>query len=110
MAALCWCGLAALVYWTEPSNQAALIAFLVVLFGAVFLTLAPILRGFARRVIRSRLHQNAAQAHATRQALMLAAFVVANVLLQTARAWSALNALLLLGIFVVVELVALARR
>ena len=48
--------------------------------------------------------------HATRQALMLSAFVVLNALLQMVRAWSVLTALLLLGTFAVIEVLALTRR
>jgi hypothetical protein len=110
IAAALWAALAGLVYGTDPENALALAAFFLLLFGALFLTLAPLLRAVTRRLSRSRLYQEASGMHATRQALMLSAFVVLNALLQMVRAWSVLTALLLLGTFAVIEVLALTRR
>lgn len=110
LAALCWAGLGALLYYVSPDDPLARAGFFLLLFGAIFFALAPPLRGLSRRLARSRLYQEAAGIHATRQALMLAAFVVLNALMQLVRAWSGLNAVLLLGVFVIIEIVALSRR
>jgi len=110
LAAGCWLALGALVYGVDPENALARAVFFLLLYGALFFTLAPVLRRMARRFPRSRLYQEAAAMHARRQALMLSAFVVLNALLQLVRAWSALSALLLFGMFAVIEVVALARR
>jgi hypothetical protein len=110
LAGVLWAALAGMVYGTDPSNALARAAFFLGLFGALFFTLAPALRAIALRASRSRLYQEAAGLHATRQALMLAAFVVLNALLQMTRAWSGLAALLLFCMFAIIEAVALARR
>jgi hypothetical protein len=99
-----------MVYFLDPDDTLARAAFFLALFGALFFTLAPALRGITRHFVRSRLYQEASGMHATRQALMIAAFVVLNALLQMVRGWSALTALLLLGMFATIELIALARR
>jgi hypothetical protein len=117
LAAACWLALVALVYFADPGDHAtdtqgalARSGFFVALFGALFFTLAPALRGIARRFARSRIYKEAAAGHATRQALLVATLVVLNAVLQLVRAWTQLNAVLLLGVFTVFEIVALARR
>ncbi|MDQ3700626.1 MAG: hypothetical protein M3442_06865, partial [Chloroflexota bacterium] len=110
LALCCWGGLAATVYAISPGDPLARGAFFLVFFGALFFTTAPVLRTIALRCSHSRIYQQAAGAHATRQALLLSGFVVLNALLQMVRAWSELNALLLFGTFAVVEVVALSRR
>lgn len=110
LALFLWIALAALVYATRPDNVLALGAFFLAMFGALFFTLAPVLRAVALRCTHSRLYQQASRQHAARQAVMLSVFVVLNALLQMVRAWTALTALLLFGMFAVIEVVALARR
>jgi hypothetical protein len=110
LAVLCWAALAGLVYATDPAEVLPRAAFFLSLFGALFFTLAPLLRAITPRFSRSRVYQEASSRHATRQALMLSAFVVLNALLLMVRAWSGFNALLLFGMFAVIEIVALARR
>jgi hypothetical protein len=105
-----WGALGGVLYWGDPKISAARGAFFVALFGALFFTLAPLLRALAVHLSHSRVYQQAAGAHATRQALLLATFACLNALLLLVRAWSGLNALLLFGTFAVIEVVALARR
>jgi hypothetical protein len=110
LALCCWLGLGAIVYAVSPDDSRARAAFFLALFGALFFTLAPILRALSLRLSHSRIYQQAAGTHATRQALLLATFVVLNALLQMMRTWSEFNALLLFGTFAVIEVVALSRR
>ena len=105
-----WGALGGVLYWGDPRISAARGAFFVALFGALFFTLAPLLRALAVHLSSSRVYQQAAGAHATRQALLLATFACLNALLLLVRAWSGLNALLLFGTFAVIEVVALSRR
>lgn len=105
-----WLVLAGIVYAADPDDALARAAFFLTLFAALFLTLRPPLRALLRRFSRSRLYQEASGLHATRQALMLAAFLVLNALMQMVNAWSLLKALLLLSMFAVIEVVALSRR
>ncbi|HEU5316305.1 MAG TPA: hypothetical protein VFX49_09365, partial [Chloroflexota bacterium] len=79
-------------------------------FAALFFTLAPLIRGVSLQFARSKLYQEAVGMHAARQAVMIAAFVVLNALLQMQRAWNGLTALLLFCVFAIIEIVALARR
>ncbi|MGH2352522.1 MAG: hypothetical protein ACRDJN_13010, partial [Chloroflexota bacterium] len=110
LALACWGTLVGIVYAIGPDDALARAAFFLALFGALFFTLDPILRTVSLRLSHSRVYQQAAAWHATRQALMLAAFVVLNALLLLVGAWSELNALLLFGTFTVIEVVALSRR
>lgn len=110
LAMLLWSSLAGLVYLVSPVAPAALAAFFLGLFCAIFCTLAPVIRLVSARLSRSRLYQQASAVHSTRQALMVAAFVVLNAMLQMLRVWTGLTALLLFGMFAVIEVVALARR
>ena len=111
----CWGALASVVYYLDPGrgqviNGPARAAFVLALFCAIAFTLAPALYAVWRGLSRSRVLQEQAGVIATRQAVMLAAFVALNALLQMVRAWSALSAMLLLGMLAVIEIVALARR
>jgi hypothetical protein len=109
-ACLFWLALAAIVYALDPSDTTARTTFFGVLFGALFFTLTPLIRVISLQFAHSRLYQEAVGMHAARQALMLATFIVLNAVLQLSRAWSGLTALLLFGVFAIVEIVALARR
>jgi hypothetical protein len=110
VALVLWGVFAAIVYGLDPVDALARAGFFLVLFAALFFTLRPPLRALLRRSSRSRLYQEASALHATRQALMLAAFLVLNALMQMVNAWSLLKALLLLSMFAVIEVVALSRR
>jgi hypothetical protein len=105
-----WLSLAGIVYAADPDDALARAAFFLALFAALFFTLRPPLRALLRRFSRSRLYQDASGLHATRQALMFAAFLVLNALMQMVNAWSPLKALLLFCMFAVIEIVALSRR
>jgi hypothetical protein len=110
LALLSWGALVGIVYATSPARPASRAAFFVALFCALFFTLSPLLRALALRLSNSRVYEQAARAHAARQALLLSGFVVLNAVLLVIRAWSELNALLLLATFAVIEVVALSRR
>ena len=114
-AVLFWLLLAAIVYFADPGEEPAINAparagFVLALFGALFFTLLPILRGVTVHFSRSRLFQERTGIIAVRQSLMVASFVCLNALLQMVRAWTGLTALLIFGMFAVIEVVALARR
>jgi hypothetical protein len=109
-ALVCWGALAGIVYALNPEDSTARIAFFGVLGGAIFFTLTPIIRGITLQFAHSRLYQATVGFHAARQALMISIFITGNLFLQMNRAWNGLMALLLLGAFIVVEIVLLARR
>jgi hypothetical protein len=109
-AILFWAALAWVVFAQDPDDAAARGAFFAVLLGALFFTLAPLIRAVSLQFAHSRLYQEALTVHAARQALMVSAFVVLNGLLQMQRAWNGLTALLLFSVFAIIEIVALARR
>ncbi len=110
MAVVCWLGLGLVVYATDPDNALARGAFFVLLFGAVACTLMPTLRALLLHFSHSRIFQEQSGVIAARQSLMLAGFVLLNALLQMLRVWTGLSALLLFGMFAVIEVVALSRR
>jgi hypothetical protein len=110
MALLLWLALAGVVYALDPAAPWARPAFFTALFGALFFTLSPLIRGISLQFSSSRLYQEAVGLHAARQALMLSTLVVLNGLLQVQRAWTPLTALLLCSVFAIIEIVALARR
>jgi hypothetical protein len=110
LALLCWLGLGLLVYATDPDDALPRVAFFFLLFGALAFSLMPIVRALTLHFSHSRIFQERSGIIAARQSVMFAAFVVLNALLQMLRAWTGLIALLLLGMFAVIEVVALARR
>ena len=110
LALLCWAALAGIVYQLNPAIREARASFFVALFGALFFTLVPVIRGISLQFAHSRVYQEAVGTHATRQALMLALLVVLYALLQMQRSLTLLGAVLLFGIFAVIEIVALTRR
>jgi hypothetical protein len=109
-ALLCWASLSGIVFALNPEEVAARTGFFAALFGALFFTLAPLIRGVSLYFAHSRLYQEAVGMHAARQAVMIAAFDVLNALLQMQRSWNGLTALLLFCVFAIIEVVALARR
>ena len=109
-ALVCWGALAGIVYARDPEDPTARLAFFGALGGAIFFTLSPIIRAITLQFAHSRLYQETVSFHAARQALMISVFVTGNLFLQMNRAWNGLMALLLLGAFIVVEIVLLARR
>jgi hypothetical protein len=110
LAELCWLALGLVVYAADPDSALARAAFFCFLFGALAFTLTPILHAVMLRCSHSRIFQQQSGVIAARESLMCAAFVVLNALLQMLRAWTGLVALLLLGMFAVIEIAALARR
>jgi hypothetical protein len=110
IAFVCWLALAATVYTLDPTDPTAPTIFFCALYGALFFTLTPLIRVVSLQFAHSRLYQEAVGKHAARQAFMVASFIVLNGVLQLTRAWSGLTAALLFGVFVIVEIVALARR
>jgi hypothetical protein len=110
VAVLLWAGLAGILYAADPELAAARGAFFALLFGAIFFTLAPLIRGISLQFSHSRLYQEAVGMHAARQAFMLSTFITLNAFLQMQRSWSGLTALLLFSVFSIIEIVALARR
>lgn len=109
-ALVCWVALAGIVYALNPADPTARLAFFGALGGAIFFTLSPVIRAITLQFAHSRLYQETVSFHAARQALMISVFVTGNLFLQMNRAWNGLMALLLLGAFIVVEIVLLARR
>lgn len=109
-ALVCWGALAGIVYALDPEDPTARLALFGALGGAIFFTLSPIIRAITLQFAHSRLYQETVSFHAARQALMISVFVTGNLFLQMNRAWNGLMALLLLGAFIVVEIVLLARR
>jgi hypothetical protein len=110
LAVLCWSGLAGVIYAVSPEEPYGRAVFFGALAGGLFCTLAPILRAISLGLSHSRVYQEAAKWHATRQAALLTLFVLLNAFLQMERSWSGLTALLLFCVFAVIEVVALARR
>ena len=110
VALLCWLGLGLVVYARSPDDPLSRAGFFVLLFFGLAFTVMPLLRALAMRLSHSRIFQEHSGVIAARQAFMVAGFVVLNALLQMMRAWTGLIALLLLGMFAVIEVVALARR
>ncbi|HEV2124088.1 MAG TPA: hypothetical protein VGW38_15095, partial [Chloroflexota bacterium] len=110
LAVLFWGGLVGLIYAVDPEVPAGRTGFFVLLGGALFCTLAPLLRLIALQFSHSRVFQEAVSWHAARQATLLTVFVLLNAFLQMERAWSGIAALLLFCVFAVIEIVAQARR
>jgi hypothetical protein len=81
----------------------------VLLYVALTSTLAPLAYIVSLRFLSSRLYRATVQ-HSLRQGALLSLWIVFNLLLRALQSWSLFTAIVSLGIIIVIELLALARK
>jgi hypothetical protein len=109
IAPLAWGGLLAFTYFEPPNNVMKFVVVFVLLFVALACTLTPLAYLISLRFISSRLYR-ATLRHSLRQGILLALWIVFNLMLRALHSWSIFTAIVSLGILAVIELLSLARK
>ena len=109
LALLAWCALLLFTRFVPPAGIAAFVTVFVLLGVALTSTFSPLAYVIGLRFISSRLYR-ATMRHSLRQGALLALWVIFNLLLRALNSWSIFTAIVSLGIVVVIEVLALARK
>ena len=109
LALLAWCALLLFTRFVPPAGIAAFVTVFVLLGVALTSTFSPLAYMLGLRFISSRLYR-ATMRHSLRQGALLALWVIFNLLLRALNSWSIFTAIVSLGIVVVIEVLALARK
>ena len=109
LALLTWGGLLAFTYVEPPNSVAKFVVVFVLLFVALVCTITPLAYLISLRFISSRLYR-ATLRHALRQGVLLALWIVFNLVLRALHSWSIFTAIVSLGIVAVIELLSMAKK
>ena len=109
IAPLACIGLLLFTRFVPPQSTAAFVTVFVLLYVALTSTLAPLAYVISLRFLSSRLYR-ATVRHSLRQGALLSLWVVFNLLLLALHSWSLFTAIVSLGIIIVIELLAMARK
>ena len=108
-ALLAWSALLAFTYFEPPNSVTKFVVVFFLLFVALACTLTPLAYLISLRFISSRLYR-ATLRHSLRQGMLLALWIVFNLMLRAMHSWSIFTAIVSLGIVAVIELLSLARK
>ena len=109
IAPLSWIGLLLFTRFVPPRTTLAFVTVFVLLYVALTSTLAPLAYIISLRFLSSRLYR-ATVRHSLRQGALLSLWIVFNLAIRALQSWSIFTAVVSLGIVVVIELLALARK
>ena len=109
LALLAWGALLAFTYVEPPNSVTKFVVVFVLLFVALACTITPLAYLISLRFISSRLYR-ATLRHALRQGVLLALWIVFNLVLRALHSWSIFTAIVSLGIVAVVELLSMAKK
>lgn len=109
IAPLAWGGLLAFTYVEPPNSVTKFVVVFFLLFVALACSLTPLAYIVSLRFISSRLYR-ATLRHSLRQGIVLALWIVFNLMLRALHSWSIFTAIVSLGIVAVIELLSLARK
>jgi len=109
LALLAWGALLAFTHFVSPSGLVNFVIFFALLFVALACTFAPLAYIISLRFISSQLYRVTLR-HSLRQGLLLALWIVFNLLLRALHSWSLFTAIVSLGIVAVIEVLSLARK
>ena len=109
LALLAWGALLAFTHFEPPNNIVNFVVVFILLFVALAGTLSPLAYIISLRFISSRLYR-ATLRHSLRQGMLVALWIVFNLVLRALHSWSLFTAIVSLGIIAVIELLSLARK
>ncbi len=109
VALLAWGALLAFTHFEPPNRIANFVVVFILLFVALVCTFAPLAYMISLRFISSRLYR-ATLRHSLRQGMLLALWIVINLVLRALHSWSLFTAIVSLGIVVVIEVLSLAKK
>lgn len=110
LALAAWLGLLLFGRFVRPAGLLTPTLFLLLLFIALALTLAPLAQLVGGRLIRSKWYFQHRRRHALRQGTLVALAIVTNLALLALGAWFWADVLLILLAAVLVEFIVLARK
>jgi hypothetical protein len=109
MALLAWGALLAFTHFEPPGGVANFVVVFILLFVALACTFSPLAYLISLRFISSRLYR-ATLRHSLRQGMLLALWIVFNLILRALHSWSLFTTIVSLGIVAVIEVLSLARK
>ncbi len=109
LALLAWGALLAFTHFEPPNSIVNFVVVFILLFVALASTLSPLAYVISLRFISSRLYR-ATLRHSLRQGMLVALWIVFNLILRALHSWSLFTAIVSLGIIAVIELLSLARK
>ena len=109
LALLAWGALLAFTHFEPPNSIVNFVVVFILLFVALAGTLSPLAYVISLRFISSRLYR-ATLRHSLRQGMLVALWIVFNLILRALHSWSIFTAIVSLGIIAVIELLSLARK
>ncbi|HLQ10657.1 MAG TPA: hypothetical protein VK134_03575 [Ktedonobacteraceae bacterium] len=109
LALLAWGALLAFTHFEPPNSIVNFVVVFILLFVALAGTLSPLAYVISLRFISSRLYR-ATLRHSLRQGMLVALWIVFNLILRALHSWSLFTAIVSLGIIAVIELLSLARK
>jgi hypothetical protein len=109
IALLAWGALLAFTHFVPPNSVTNFVVVFILLFVALACTFSPLAYVISLRFISSRLYR-ATLGHSLRQGILLATWIVFNLVLRALRSWSIFTAIVSLGIIAVIELLSLAKK
>ena len=109
MALLAWGALLAFTHFEPPNSITNFVVVFILLFVALACTFSPLAYVISLRFISSRLYR-ATLRHSLRQGMLLATWIVFNLVLRALHSWSIFTAIVSLGIVVVIEVLSLAKK
>ncbi|MGH2497351.1 MAG: hypothetical protein ACRDIV_21835 [Ktedonobacteraceae bacterium] len=109
LALLAWGALLAFTHFEPPNAVMNFVVVFILLFVALASTFSPLAYLISLRFISSRLYR-ATLRHSLRQGILLAFWIVFNLVLRALHSWSLFTAIVSLGIIAVIEVLSLARK
>jgi hypothetical protein len=106
-ALLAWGGLLLFTRYIAPANALDFLVFFVLLGPALLCTLAPLIYLVTRAILARRLYRPT-MIQVIREAGLISALVIFNLLLRVLHSWSIFTAIVSFGIIVVTEILALS--
>ena len=109
LALLAWGALLVFTHFEPPTDITNFVVVFILLFVALACTFSPLAYIISLRFISSRLYR-ATLRHSLRQGILLALWIVFNLMLRALHSWSLFTAIVSLGIIAVIEVLSLARK
>lgn len=109
VALLAWGGLLVFTRFIAPGSVPSFLAFFSLLGAGLFCAFTPLIYLVARPILAAR-NSRPTLGQAARQAGLISAWLIFNLLLRLLHSWSIFTAIISFGIILVIELLALGRH
>ena len=109
VALLAWGGLLLYTYFVAPVGVPAILVSFCLLGVGLLCAFIPLIYFISHLILTAR-NSRPRLAHASRQAALISAWIIFNLLLRLLHSWSIFTAVVSFGIIIVVEFLALGRK